>query len=120
MKTESYELDFYAWWTALHVFNVGPNGAIFPYSLRSHSVTHSHITHSLNKIHQLSHSHNTLCLSLTLTAIQHSFPQQNSSALTLSHSGSKSTSQVMFYKFVLELCYLFIERSYYNLFKILF
>ena len=30
MKTEAYELDFYAWWTALHVFNVGPNGAFFP------------------------------------------------------------------------------------------
>ena len=29
MKTEAYELDFYAWWIAFHVYNVGPNGAFF-------------------------------------------------------------------------------------------
>ena len=30
MKNEAYELDFYAWWIALHMFNVGPNIVFFP------------------------------------------------------------------------------------------
>ena len=92
MKNKAYELNFYAWWVALHMFNVGPKCL---FSLILFVSLTQFVTHSL-------------------TASQHSFPQQNSLAHTLtlsqhSHSGSKSTSQVMFYKFVLELCYLFTE-----------
>ena len=112
MKTEAYELDFYAWWIALHVYNVSPSSAFFskfcpcaymlnscpldsilfkwklslmnsismhdkqpsrclmwvpamPFSLILF-ISLTHTTLSLNQIHQLSHSHNTLYLSLTL------------------------------------------------------
>ena len=59
MKNKAYELNFYAWWVALHMFNVGPKCL---FSLILFVSLTQFVTHSL-------------------TASQHSFPTRRSSDL---------------------------------------